>query len=430
MTEGHVVYLFESSVQQGKCSAFGMNDFARTQLIIEQRVSDAVHRTDSYYRPAPLSFGNTSEGIEDLLQHTRESSQPLWQRRKSSRSTEAAVGDVLGAFNLDLLSSYEEEQDEITQLPSPSPSTLPPRISSLSNPSPPQRSLSLEQGLTGQRLAGRRTNPRSARPEPIRIPNADSVEEHAPHIQSARLAPTPPLAEHDAASAPFKKSHRRHMTISESKKAARSTVFISDLSGKFREHDLPPMPGLSPSLSMTTSSLSPIPGTPASATAPRSEDQIRRELESLTLQDGADSLLTHRYGGRVDADLVMKLEKQADGDHDPTSPVYRSARSRSERDPSDAGAQSHARRRKSIVEYFGRRSPVDKLLDYYLDDHKETDDPRKAEETTVSHPETPPVKRKQSLSRRMTLTFRGSPKDKSEAPPPLPPPPPIPAGMI
>lgn len=413
------------------------------QLTQGQRVSHVADYPSSPSRPAPLRVGRTSDGIEDLLaSHTDVTvphnhgvdSQSLWQRRKSSKSTDRAVKDAIDAFQLDLLDAYEDEQDQITDLPSPpaSASALPPRTSSLDHTSPlaPRRALSLEHTSTSQRPphVPRSSSSRQNRPQPIRILEPSVLEDQAPQIQSARLPPTPSLVDADHSQGTFQKRHRRHMTISESKKTARSTIIVSGPSGTFVEHDLPPMPGLSPSTSIATSALSPVPGTPASAVAIPNEDKIRRELEMMTLQDGADTLLTHRYGGRVDSDLIMKLDRQADPDHDPTSPEYRSVRRRPERHPSDSEDRQNARRRKSIVEYFGRRSPVDKLLDYYLDDSKPAETHKPSEPVVESTSQAPQIKRKQSLARRMTMTLRGSPKDKAPELPPLPPS--IPAGMI
>lgn len=404
------------------------------QLTEAQRVSHATN-PESPSQCQPLHVNSTSDGIEDLLERHTETTRleqhaephTLWQRRKSARSTEGVPLDAVDAFHLELLEAYEDDQDQQDLLPSPPLSALPPRMSSLARRPLPQRTLSLEHQTTSQSTDHRPPAPilgtRQSRPQPIVIPELGSVETQEPQVQSARLAPTPSFLETDPSEGTFRKRHRRRMTISESKRAARGTIIVSHPSGVLREHDLHSVPGLSPSTSIATSALSPVPATPPSAVAARSEDQIRRELEMLTLQDGADPLITHRYGGRVDSELVMKLERQAEGDHDPASIDYRAGRLRPERTPPD---NSFARRRKSIVEYFGRRSPVDKLLDLYLDDDDGVPEkPAKAEKAAESPPEKTPMKRRQSLARRMTLTFRGSPKDDM---PPLPPQ--IPAGMI
>lgn len=401
-------------------------------LTTEQRVSRAT-LPESPPPPAQLQVSESSDVLPDLLERHAETAgenvepQALWQRR-SARTTESVTANTIDAFNLDLLEAYEDDQDQADGLPSSAASALPPRISSLAHSPPARPTSNTEPRRRWQSIEPEAPPPRKSfrqvRPQDITVPELTAVRNEVPQVQSARLLPTPSFLETDPAQGTFKKRHRRHMTVSESKRAARSTIIVSHPSGVFMEHDIPPIPGLSPSTSIATSALSPVPGTPASASALPSEDQIRRELEMLTLQDGADPLLTHRYGGRVDSELVMKLERQTEADHDPAPPDHRTERIRSVRNSPDTADRSQVRRRKTIVEYFGRRSPVDRLLDLYLDDDKSVDKPAEIPS------ETPSVKRKQSLARRMTLTFRGSPKEKPPEMPPLPLPPQVPAGMI
>jgi len=348
-------------------------------------------------------------------------------QRSSARSSEHHSSTV-DAFNLDLLDAYDDEAEEHNDQ-SPAATILPPRTSSLFQ-SPPLRSrLSVKSQFrtdtTDQQPLPVRKPSRQHRPHPIIVPILETVTDDPPQVQSARLPSAPSFLDTDPLQPPFRKRHRRHMTISESKRAARNTVIVSHPSGMSREHDLPPIPDLSPSSSIATSALSPVPGTPALIYTPPSEDRIRRELEMLTLQDGADPLLTHRYGGRIDSNFVMQLERQTDADIDPTSPYYRPYRLRPERTQSDVEYRSQLRRRKSFVEYFGRRSPVDKLLDLYLDDDRTPEGP-KVPDIINDSPEKQQPKRKQ-IARRMTMTFRSSPKGRTPEVPPLPPQ--LPAGM-
>lgn len=398
-------------------------------LTTEQRVSRAPLAESPPLLPQ-LHGSRTSDLLVDLRERhaepARENVEPhVPGYRTSARSTESLPANTVDAFNFDLLEAWEDEQDHAQDLPSPSASVLPPRVSSLATSPPPGPAQSPEHTCsTDPEPPLRHRSFRQARPHPIKLPELESVWTELPQVQSARLLPTPSFLETDPSQGTFKKKHRRHMTVSESKRAARSTIIVSHPSGMFKEHDLPPIPGLSPSTSIATSALSPVPGTPASATALPSEDQIRRELEMLALQDGADPLLTHRYGGRVDSELVMKLEKQDEADHDFEPRNSRAERPRPVRSSSDAEDRIPARRRRTIVEYLGRRSPVDKLLDLYLDEEK------LPEKLVEASSEAQPVKRKQSLARRMTLTLRGSPRDKRPEIPPLPLPPQVPAGMI
>jgi hypothetical protein len=279
---------------------------------------------------------------------------------------------------------------------------------------------------------------------PIVVPPIGSIPAIEPQIQSARLPPTPGLMDAEADEPAFRKKHRRHMTISESKKAARNTILVSHPGGFLGEHELPPIPGLSPSTSIATPLPTPMPSTPSSLTLPN-EDRIRRELEMMTLRDGADPLLSHRYGGSVDADIVTMLSGQVRTDTEESLTLqHKTSARRARRDHAgpEAHVKGHSRRHKSIVDYFHRQSDLDKLLDLYLDDDRTVAKPHVPEkekrekspeaahhEKTASHEkrashekpghEKPSHKRRPSLARRVTMSLRRS-KDKHEIAPPLP----------
>jgi hypothetical protein len=218
-------------------------------------------------------------------------------------------------------------------------------------------------------------------PEPIVVNNIDALLEE---IQSAPLPSNRPLnsVEIEETSA---KSHRRHVTISEARGASRNIILLHTPSGTFSEHT-PPMPVLSPSISINTPRLAEIPLTPLSLNPPN-EDQIRREIEFFTLQDGAESLVNHRYRHQAPSTFVIDSDDEDDG----YGGLRNSFSAKSTRDDDQRSIVSvtpSLKRRKSIFSVFQRKSELDKLLDLYLDDEPAD--------------EVQPVKKKSSLARRMT----------------------------
>jgi hypothetical protein len=375
--------------------------------------SPVKHRTSRHAR--------TSDIIPDLANYTSwlaiDSAVPaprLWERRKSSKSVDGDQLPPIEAFNLDLVEAYEQAEDEAMPL-SPAMSDRPPRSSSLAQNVSSNRSLSLDQDFRrGPTAPIRRPQKGSGawmdRPHPLRAPTREQLVEMSPWP-----ALTEPLAflSQDPSRQTFQKKHRRHMTISESKKANRNTVIVSHPTTGLMEHDLPPLPGLSPSNSTTTSVPSLTPTTPISAFAP-TEDQIRRELEMMSLSDGAEPLVQHRYGGRTNSDLIRELENEVEialPRH-----THKRQSSRVEPDTTEdppSPEQIQLRRRKSIIEYF-RKSPVDRLLDLYLDDDPSYTD-RKPPDKQYANGH----KRRPSLARRVTMSLRHS-KEKMPEVPPLP----------
>ncbi|KPI44955.1 uncharacterized protein AB675_2494 [Cyphellophora attinorum] len=354
-----------------------------------RRISHAAGVPDSPVRHRTSRPNRTSDIIPDLSNYTSwlaiDSAVPgprLWERRKSSKSVDGDPVPPIEAFNLDLVEAYEEAEDEAYPL-SPAMSDRPPRSSSLAQNVSSNRSLSLDQDFSrGPAVA-------------VRRPQKGTFLNQDPSRQT------------------YQKKHRRHMTISETKKANRNTVIVSHPTTGLTEHDLPPLPGLSPSNSTTTSVPSLTPTTPISVFAP-TEDQIRRELEMMSLSGGAEPLIHHRYGGRTNSDLIRELENEVES----AVPRHTHKRQSSRAEP-DATEDPHSpeqaqlRRRKSIIEYF-RKSPVDRLLDLYLDD-----DPSQADKKPPDKQHAFGHKRRPSLARRVTMSLRHS-KEKMPEVPPLP----------
>lgn len=396
---------------------------AREDANEEQRAPHGTSGFGSPERQAPVNHARASEVLADLIEHNNEllmtmnvqTPQTLWKRRRSTKGQRNAISPVEG-FSLDLLDEYRDEKEPCI---SPAMSERPPRTTSLVHSPVNSRSLSLDTNLDQQanRIVSRpHKGLRHARPKPFRASDQEVIPDHTPQSQSARTSPTSPsLVSSPADAAQSHKKHRRHMTISESKRAARNTIIVSHPSGMMREHDLPPLPGLSPSNSTTTSALSPAPGTPMSIFAP-TEDQIRRELEILTLQDGADPLLSHRYGGKAEADLVMDFDVEPEDFPEPNQRRRSPLAKRDENATQDD--RSQLRRRKSFVEYFHRRSAVDKLLDLYLDDDRTPVEKKPPDKPPAV--EKPSLKRKQSFAKRMTMSLRTN-RAKSPEVPPVPP---------
>ena len=349
--------------------------------------------------------------------------QTLWERRVSTKTADVVAAPVVDSFNFDFVQAYEEESEEVSCV-SPTHSDRPPRTSSLASGGTGNRSLSLDTDFhRGVNAPVRRPQKGSAwmnRPHPLRAPDLDVIVDLSPVPQprDRPLPPAPLLASSPPSQANLQKRHRRHMTISESKRNARNTIFVAHPTG-LREHDLPPLPGLpglSPSNSTTASVPSLTPNTPMSLWSP-TEDQIRRELEMMTLHDGADPLLNNRYGGQTDPTWIKELEHEVELPPPLALPKRRSPQApMTAPDQFETPERGQLRRRKSIIEYF-RKSPVDRLLDMYLDDDASQAEKKPPDKSQI--PDKPGHKRKTSLGRRMTLSFRTS-KDKVPEMPPLP----------
>lgn len=142
------------------------------------------------------------------------------------------------------------------------------------------------------------------------------------------------------------------------------------------------VPSLSQSGSEAAISPSP-PLTPLSLCSPR-EDQIRRELESFALHDGAETLeLKYKKRRPPKLDLVgsdedlLEIEEEEEG-----QTAYETGKKEhSASEPS----RTRPRRSKSIRSIFQRKSPIEKVIDLYFDDEPEEKPARQASRwTTIS----------------------------------------------
>ena len=322
--------------------------------------------------------------------------EPDLRRLRSFSSKEAQDVAAATRFRLELerreQSEYEDDYSEppVARPPLPLRSTSLPYSPAV--PEPPPENF---QPRSPRQLKRNKT------PEPIVVSDVKMPPEEtqsAPLLSSRRQSPLVSSDEQVLA-----KSHRRHVTISEG--ASRTMLLLHSPSGTYSECT-PPLPVLSPSFSFTTPRLQDMdmPLTPLSLNPPN-EDQIRREIESFSLQDGADSLAQHRY--RHEAPPSFRLESD-DEEDDFRSINVRPSRKVMKVDDDQRSIVSTTpsqKRRKSIFSVFQRRSELDKLLDLYLSDD--------------ALEEAQPVKRKQSFARRMTRSRR---KEVPEVPrmPPLP----------
>jgi hypothetical protein len=163
------------------------------------------------------------------------------------------------------------------------------------------------------------------------------------------------------------------MTTSDGRPSIRNGGFWADHSAGFLSFgDAPPVPILSASNSNATLKSSP-PLTPLTISDPR-EDQIRRELETYSIYDGAEAL-EHGYKKRRPPmlNLADSDEEKEDFPSVPTSlePDHASA----VLDDDKRSLRPRTRRRKSIFSIFQRRSPVEKLIDMYFDDDEPEEKP-------------------------------------------------------
>jgi hypothetical protein len=166
------------------------------------------------------------------------------------------------------------------------------------------------------------------------------------------------------------------------------------------QEPVPPLPSLSQSGSIAIISSSP-PLNPLSLCSPR-EDQIRRELESFALHEGPETLeLKYKKRRPPKLDLVdfdgevLDVEEERDSQQEPGKKEL----------STDELGRPRPRRSKSILSIFQRKSPVEKVIDLYLDDE----------------PEEKPIR---PLSRWTTMSRKGSPTSanmpRSPRVPPLP----------
>ena len=171
---------------------------------------------------------------------------------------------------------------------------------------------------------------------------------------------------------PPRPAPRRRMTTSDGRTSIRNGGFWSGQSvAVFDDDEVPPVPILSASNSNATLTMTP-PLTPLAIgdlSDPR-EDQLRRELETFSIQDGAEAL-EHRYKKRRPPMLNL-LDSDEDKDDftpiaTPLEPDHSSVMSGDD----DRSLRPRPRRRKSIFSIFQRKSPVEKLIDMYFDDEPE-----------------------------------------------------------
>ena len=190
-----------------------------------------------------------------------------------------------------------------------------------------------------------------------------------PRTSSRRLMSNELVEE--AESMPPQPVPRRRTTNSDGRSSIRNGGFWSGHGlGILNDDDAPPMPTLSASASNATLQSDP-PPTPLTIGNPR-EDQIRRELETYSIHEGSDAL-EHQYKKRRPPTLNLL---DSDDDMEDSAKILNS----SETDYSSAQYEDDARsiqpsthrRRKSILSIFQRKSPVEKLIDMYLDEEPET----------------------------------------------------------
>ncbi len=170
---------------------------------------------------------------------------------------------------------------------------------------------------------------------------------------------------------PSKTTRRRTSATAEisSERAGRSGSDQTASSSRF-QGGLSPVPTLSHAGSAAT--LSP-PQTPMSICSPH-EDQLRRELESFALQEGAETLVL-RYKKRKPPILSFADSDEGDDNDDEhpwqyTNLDYTLAKAAGAAEPKST-SRPQLRRQRSILSIFQRRSPVEKLIDMYLDEDPE-----------------------------------------------------------
>ncbi|OCT48645.1 hypothetical protein CLCR_04744 [Cladophialophora carrionii] len=277
-------------------------------------------------------------------------SPPLKETRRSPTLREAHTPDSAVEGQAERELEYDEyllEDDE----PGPSVPTswsLPPRSSS-------------KRVMTDESLPPRGSSNR-----------AMSDESLPPRSSSKRAISDEVVQEQE--STPPRPAPRRRMTTSDGRPSIRNGGFWSNPGvGVFDQGDVPPVPALSQSTSNATLKSSP-PLTPLTIGGPR-EDQLRRELETLSIQDGAEAL-EHRYKKRRPPMLNL-LDSDDEGNEStpmptPLRPDHPGSLHEGEEEEDDERSlRPRPRRRKSIFSIFQRKSPVEKLIDMYFDDEPE-----------------------------------------------------------
>ena len=333
-------------------------------------------------------FKTTTQGDSDL------------RRKRSFSAKEVAEVAAATRFKLELerreqISTDFEDGDP--PVPSNASQSLPLRSTSLAylQPAFPEPSLDTVQQWEPRQLKRNKT------PEPIVVSGIDNPPEE---IRSAPLLssypPSPLTYRQEERST---KSHRRTITISESRSAHRNMITLHSPSGNHSECT-PPLPVLSPSYSVATPKLPDLetPSTLLGWNPSPSEDQIRREMELFTLQDGAESLIDQRY--KYEKPPNLRLDSDIDGDE---LRDFQTRRSRSDVKDDDrksiVSVTPSSKKRRSIFSVFQRQSEVDKLLDLYL--------------YSESQVEVQPIKKRPSLARRMTRSRRTKGAEAPEVPP-------------
>jgi hypothetical protein len=98
------------------------------------------------------------------------------------------------------------------------------------------------------------------------------------------------------------------------------------------------------------------------------EDQLRRELESFALQEGAETLAL-RYKKRKPP--ILSFADSDDGHPWQYANLNHDLAKAAGAPVSESTSRPLMRRRRSILSIFQRRSPVEKLIDMYLDEDQE-----------------------------------------------------------
>ncbi|RVX69239.1 hypothetical protein B0A52_07215 [Exophiala mesophila] len=135
----------------------------------------------------------------------------------------------------------------------------------------------------------------------------------------------------------------------------------------FDDEPLPPVPHLSHAGSIATLATSP-PTTPHLLYSPK-EEQLRRELESFTVvdNDGAETL-DSRYKRRAPPMLTLDY---ADDNVDLKGAEQVHYHLMRPKAATDAPQSGRLRRSRSIMNLFQRKSPVEKVIDLYIEDEPE-----------------------------------------------------------
>jgi hypothetical protein len=352
-----------SSMAFGEWKSQMQQHYLATQASVKRSSSQYSRRLDSIQISPKREFVWRESSPGPMLKETRRTPTLHDMDEASSPSAKRTAGEE---SQVDYLSDEDEPGPSV-----PSSWALPPRKSS-------KKALQLQ--ALPPRTSSRRV----------------MSDEHKQDQETAPPIPAP----------------RRRMTTSDGRHSVRNGGLWSDQSlGLLEASDVPPVPPLSASNSIATMQSSSPPLTPLMGgpkedhfgaplttliSGPR-EDQVRRELEVYSIQDGAEAL-EHRYKKRRPP--MLDLE---DSDTEPTNSVSASNAIESDTEDDTNSLHPAPRRRKSIFSIFQRRSPVEKLIDMYLDDEPE--------EKSV-------MKRRSTWSRKASPTL---PQDKIPLSPAIPP---------